>query len=374
MKVAVISRRRARLLAVLVVLLTSLMAPYAQHHAAADQFDEQIAALQQQAGALQQQAGALQQQSSAAAAQALATQQALAATQAQLATAQIQLDAANQRLAATTASLHDTETQLAADRQELSQLTVAMYQLRSNGTVTTALVDSKSFVDAMQTITSVSQVSSRTQTLVDEVRTKDEQLTALRATQQVEQQQATQLVNRLQRLAAQQHIEEQRFQEQAAALTGQAGSAIQQLHAVEGQIAGVRAEQAAARAAASAGSVRILGGGLPPFAFGARDDPFPWGQCTWYVASLRDVSWNGDAWVWAWSAADAGAPEGMQPRTGAIAVFGPGGAYSGFGHVAYVVAVDSPTSFTVDEGNFLGLGVIDRRHIGSLSGVETFIY
>jgi surface antigen len=55
-------------------------------------------------------------------------------------------------------------------------------------------------------------------------------------------------------------------------------------------------------------------------------------------------------------------------------VFGPGNGYSGFGHVAYVVAVQGRRSFTIDEGNFLGLGVIDQRHIGSLNDVEAFIY
>lgn len=374
MRVTVIRRPRTRLLAVLFMTAASLLAPYAQQHAAADQFDDQIAALQAQAGALQQQARSLQQQSSAATAQALATQQALVATQTQLAGAQLQLDAANQRLAETTAALRATEAQLAADRQQLSQLTVAMYQLRSGGTVTAALVDSTSFVDAMQTLSSVNQVSSHMQTLVGEVRAKDDQLTALRAQQQAEQQQATQLVNTLNSLAAQQQAEEQQFQAEAGALSGQAASVVQQISGIQGQIGSVRAEQAAARAAASAGDVRILGGALPPFAFGPKYDPFPWGQCTWYVASLRDVSWNGDAWVWASSAADAGAAEGMQPRTGAIVVFAAGGAYSSYGHVAYVVGVDGPRSFTVDEGNYLGLGIIDQRHIGSLAGVEAFIY
>ena len=64
----------------------------------------------------------------------------------------------------------------------------------------------------------------------------------------------------------------------------------------------------------------------------------------------------------------------MRPRVGALVVFGPGNGYSGFGHVAYVVAVQSGTSFTIDEGNFLGLGVIDQRQIWSLYDVEAFIY
>jgi hypothetical protein len=36
--------------------------------------------------------------------------------------------------------------------------------------------------------------------------------------------------------------------------------------------------------------------------------------------------------------------------------------------------VQSGHSFTIDEGNFLGLGVIDQRHIDSLNDVEAFIY
>ena len=39
-----------------------------------------------------------------------------------------------------------------------------------------------------------------------------------------------------------------------------------------------------------------------------------------------------------------------------------------------LVSVQGSHSFTVDEGNFLGLGVVDQRHIGSLNDVEAFIY
>jgi len=168
------------------------------------------------------------------------------------------------------------------------------------------------------------------------------------------------------------------YKQQASTLKGKAATLLVDLRNVQSKIAQVRrAQQAAAAAAAAAagrGASRVLGNALPPFAFGPRSDFFPWGQCTWYVASLRDVTWNGNAWEWAWTARAAGRPEGMRPRVGALVVFGPGGGYSGFGHVAYVVSVQSRTSFTIDEGNFLGLGVIDQRHIGSLFDVEAFIY
>lgn len=151
-----------------------------------------------------------------------------------------------------------------------------------------------------------------------------------------------------------------------------------QLQGVQSKIAQVRRAQAAAAAAAAAaagaGAARVIGNALPPFAFGPTTDYFPWGQCTWYVASLRNVTWNGNANEWAATARAAGRPEGMKPRVGSIVVFGAGNGYSGFGHVAYVVSVQGSHSFTVDEGNFLGLGVVDQRHIGSLNDVEAFIY
>ena len=54
-------------------------------------------------------------------------------------------------------------------------------------------------------------------------------------------------------------------------------------------------------------------------------------------------------------------------------VWGAGNGYSGFGHVAYVVSVQGPTSFTVDEANYVGLGVVDQRQVFTLNYVESFI-
>ena len=339
----------------------------------ADSFDNQIAALQSQANGIANQIGSLQQQSSSATAQASVVAQQLAQTQQQTATAQAQLDSINAKLAATTAQLQASQAQLAYDKQQLSQLIVAMYNMRNDGTVTQAIVDSHSFAETMSAITSVIQVSDHVKSLVSDVQTREQQLSGLRDQQQQEYTQAAQVVATLQALAAQQSAQQQQLQAEASALTGQAGSLGAQLQSIEGKITQVRAEQAAARAA-SIGAVRILGNALPPFAYGPRDDWFPWGQCTWYVASLRDVSWNGDAWQWASTAAAAGMSEGMQPRTGAIVVFNRGGLYSQFGHVAYVAAVNGPTSFTVNEGNYYSLGVVDQRSIPSLAGVEAFIY
>jgi surface antigen len=88
---------------------------------------------------------------------------------------------------------------------------------------------------------------------------------------------------------------------------------------------------------------------------------------------LRDVPWSGDAWAWAGNAAGMGYTVSSTPRVGSIVVWGAGGGYSGFGHVAYVVSVTGPGSFVVDEANYIGLGVVDQRPVFGLGDVEGFI-
>lgn len=84
---------------------------------------------------------------------------------------------------------------------------------------------------------------------------------------------------------------------------------------------------------------------------------FPWGQCTYYVSTRRDVPWNGNAWEWFGNARGFGRPEGQIPVAGAIAVtWG-----SWVGHVAYVERVNPDGSFVVSEMNVRGVGVIDQR-------------
>jgi peptidoglycan DL-endopeptidase CwlO len=352
--------------------------PLTEMRVDADQFTHQIQSLAAQASALGREIAALSHGSSVALDNALASEQAISNTQTELAQAQLQLDHANQALADTTKQLQVVHAQYTTDQADLSLLLVHVYELSDDGTVTAILVDSKSLQDAMDTLTSIDQVSSRVQTLVTQIRGQKDQLESLEQQQTRDQATATQLVNNLQTLSGQQQSEELAYSHQATTLKGKAATLMVQLRGVQAKIAQVRREQeaaaAAAAAAAGAGAARVIGNALPPFAFGARVDGFPWGQCTWYVASLRNVNWSGNAWEWAATARNAGRPEGMTPRVGSLVVFGPGHGYSGFGHVAYVVAVQSGHSFTIDEGNFLGLGIIDQRHIGSLNDVETFIY
>jgi surface antigen len=86
---------------------------------------------------------------------------------------------------------------------------------------------------------------------------------------------------------------------------------------------------------------------------------FPWGWCTWYVATRRDVTWIGNAYQWFGNAQAQGYPVGSTPLAGAVMVTWE----SGLGHVAYVESVNADGSWLVSEMNFRGFGVTSQRTI-----------
>jgi LysM repeat protein len=87
---------------------------------------------------------------------------------------------------------------------------------------------------------------------------------------------------------------------------------------------------------------------------------FPFGQCTWLVATEVPIPWMGDAWTWYGSAQAAGWAVGTTPRVGAVMVTWESRL---FGHVSYVGAVNPDGSWSVIEMNYVGWGVIDQRTI-----------
>jgi hypothetical protein len=105
----------------------------------------------------------------------------------------------------------------------------------------------------------------------------------------------------------------------------------------------------------------------PPFAWvppGGFEDHFPFGECTWWAAYNRRVSWGGNAGDWLTNAQGEGIATTKAPAVGAIAVYRPGGDYSPLGHVALVTAV-TPTTYTVSEMNAAaGHGRVSTRVIG----------
>ena len=86
---------------------------------------------------------------------------------------------------------------------------------------------------------------------------------------------------------------------------------------------------------------------------------FPWGWCTWYVSTRRNVTWVGDAYQWFGNAQAQGYPVGSSPQAGSIMVTWE----SGLGHVAYVESVNADGSWLVSEANFRGFGVTSQRVI-----------
>ncbi|HEY4894496.1 MAG TPA: hypothetical protein VII01_00260, partial [Solirubrobacteraceae bacterium] len=227
-------------------------APFSQGKVLADQFTQQIQSLSAQAGALNRAIASLSSASSAALGDALASSQAIAHTQLELAQAQSQLDQANNNLANTSAQLQIVHSEYAADQGQLAQILKHVYELTDDGSVTAILVDSKSFIDAMDALTSADQVSARVQQLVTQIQGKRDQLDALQKQQVQDQQHADALVGSLQTLAAQQQTEEVAYRQQASSLKGKAASLLAQLQGVQSRIVEVRREQEAAAAAAAA--------------------------------------------------------------------------------------------------------------------------
>ncbi|MCX6810802.1 MAG: CHAP domain-containing protein [Candidatus Berkelbacteria bacterium] len=104
---------------------------------------------------------------------------------------------------------------------------------------------------------------------------------------------------------------------------------------------------------------------------GTKLNGYPYGYCTYYVATRRAVpaSW-GNAGQWLGSAQRAGYATGSTPVPGAIMVT----RESWWGHVAYIESVDGD-SFTVSEMNYAGWGVTSRRVVSTHDSViKGFVY
>lgn len=97
---------------------------------------------------------------------------------------------------------------------------------------------------------------------------------------------------------------------------------------------------------------------------------FPYGYCTWYVASRRYVPWGGNAGTWLYHAKAAGYATGKAPRVGSIMV----SSESWWGHVAVVENV-SGSMITVSEMNYKGWAKKSTRTLDFHSRIiKGFIY
>jgi len=90
---------------------------------------------------------------------------------------------------------------------------------------------------------------------------------------------------------------------------------------------------------------------------------FPWGYCTWYVASKTHVPWGGNAKNWISNSRGDGAVISNTPAVGSIVATTDNSRY---GHVAYVEKVENGRIF-VSEMNYKGFGIVNTRWINTNS-------
>ncbi|MBI3232409.1 MAG: LysM peptidoglycan-binding domain-containing protein [Candidatus Doudnabacteria bacterium] len=98
---------------------------------------------------------------------------------------------------------------------------------------------------------------------------------------------------------------------------------------------------------------------------------FPWGYCTWYLATKVHIPWGGNAKNWLANAKAYGAVIGSEPAIGAIVVTTDNRRY---GHVAYIESLDQG-GFTVSEMNYEKFGKVNTRWIPTGSKIiRGYIY
>ncbi|MHB1575279.1 MAG: CHAP domain-containing protein [Candidatus Dormibacteria bacterium] len=363
-------------------LATAGAALFATGNVGATSLASQISQLQSQESSLRAQLASVQGKASHANQQAAAAQQQVAQTQSQLALKQQELNRADAALAVTNDHIARTQAQVVVDRAQLASLVTQMYQRGTSNSIGSAIADSSGISQFVNNTLQLQTVGQQFSQITGQLLLEENSLQTLKATQTRQQQQVAALVVGLQNRAQQLQSEEAAFNAAAASLGGQAGQIATRIQAISRKIVALQAEEVAVSsyggsAGAEEGTILSTSGApSPPYA--TPGDPYPWGQCTWYVATQTNVPWapSGNADQWVGLDYQSGAyPVGMTPRVGSMVVFSPGGAYDPYyGHVAWVVAVLGPNSFVVKEGNFLGLGEVDTRAIYTLQGVEGFIY
>ena len=342
----------------------------------------QIQQLQAQESSLSAQLSSLKGEASQAGQQAAATQQLVAQAESQLAQAQQQLNEADAKLADTNDQIATTQAQITVDRVQLATLVTQLYQHGSANSLSSAIANSSGISQFVDNTLQMQSVGLEFSQLTSHLLSAEASLQSLKTSQTRQQEQVAALVGAFQGKADQLQSEEASFNAQASSLSGQAGQIAAQIQQIGGQIITLQAEEAAVSyyggSAGAEGGTILSTSAAPSPPYATPGDGYPWGQCTWYVATQTYVPWAplGNADQWVMLDYQSGAYQvGMTPRVGSMVVFRPGGAYDPyFGHVAWVVSVLSPTSFVVREANYLGLGEVDTRAIYTVQGVEDFIY
>lgn len=89
---------------------------------------------------------------------------------------------------------------------------------------------------------------------------------------------------------------------------------------------------------------------------------FAWGNCTWYVAQNKTVTWRGNANQWLRNAKAKGVPTGQKPVPGAIVQFTGRGYNRYYGHVGIVADVTAD-HIIVKDMNYRKINEVTIRKI-----------
>ena len=101
---------------------------------------------------------------------------------------------------------------------------------------------------------------------------------------------------------------------------------------------------------------------------------FAWGNCTWYVAQHKSVSWRGNANQWMRNAKSAGVQVGQTPIPGAIVQFSGRGYNRSYGLVGIVADV-TDDEIIVKDMNYRSINEVTIRKISKDdSSIDGYIY
>ena len=346
----------------------------------------------------------------------LTAQQSAAQTQVSTIQGQVAaLQAEQDKLQAENEELQETSKKLEAEITDLSANIVARNEslnkqarsAQTSGSATSyinALVNSKSFTDAISRVSAMNEIVSANNKMLAQQKADKEAIAA----KQEENQEAINTVLANQQTLADdaQALKTKQAELQAAQLNlaaekataeGEKNELLAQKAAAEKAAAEAAAAEAAYKAQQAAAAQAIVNSGqtnftaqveaathtpaasaetpapaaqvaapaavapTPTVSYSSAGNTYPVGQCTWGAKVL--APWAGNYWgnggQWAASAAAAGFRTGSVPQVGAIACWNDGG----YGHVAVVTAVQSTTSIQVSEANYAG-----NQSIGNYRG------
>ena len=345
-------------------LLALLLAVYPATSAMADNFDDQINALQSQVSAFQEQAGQLRAQADNLQAQIGAIDTQKRAIEAQISANEIKKEQLNQQI-------QETSDRIVKQKDGLGKNLRSMY-VESDISPLEMVASSKSISDFIDKQEYRNKIRDAIQESLKEIKDLQAKLTAQR--QEVENVLASQK-------ALQSNLAEQEAQKNQllAETQGQEDAYRQMVSSNNSKINDLRSQQRAANARfiGSAGSGPACGGGYPGIYCNAPMDSIVdnWlmynRECVSYAAWKVYVSHGysptgwGNANMWPGNARSAGLSVDGNPRVGDVAVWNVG--Y--YGHVMYVEAVHGDGTISISQYNADWNGTYSTARISS-GGLE----